>query len=292
MSRLPRLAPLALLVVLFTVVSAARCYEPDTRVIVFIQGVYTNLDEDGTQTSFVEEHRFDALKAQFLSAGYTKDDLLDFSYNGGTVTGDGEWQPTPYDCEDTDREAGRHLETLERMLQEYRAAHPNAHFTLVGHSLGGYLAFLEGAREAQRPDNEKLHVDVVVTVDAPLKGVSGDKAAIINVIPCAKTYEAAAQLAADKADPRTPGIRGQQAAEMATEGVRLATIGNVADCLWNTGRCLPGQTWADDSETQFMDGQAAASYRYDISSGPLESHDVILVHRPALGAIRDFVGAP
>ena len=33
---------------------------------------------------------------------------------------------------------------LEEMLRGYRARHPKAHFTLVGHSLGGYIAY-EGA---------------------------------------------------------------------------------------------------------------------------------------------------
>ena len=63
------------------------------------------------------------------------------------------------------------------------------------------------------------------------------------------------------------------------------------DCLWNTGHCLPGGGWIDDSGTQFLDG-AAARFSYAIDSNPLESHDAILAHAPAVTDATAFVGAP
>lgn len=286
-----KLPLLILLVALSSMLLAARCYAPDTRVVVFIQGLYTTYDVSGTQGTLTEDHRFDTLKRRFLDSGYEKSDLLDFSYAGGTVTGDGVWKPHPYGCELTDRPPHESLEPLEQMLRDYRDAHPGVHFTLVGHSLGGYLAFLEGAREAARPDDEKLDIDVVVTIDAPLLGVSADKKTVMDLVPCAKTFEAGGDLVRLKADPSTPQTRRQQTALMAKQGVRLATFGNEYDCLYNTAHCVGGN-WADDSATQVLDGQAAVATMYRVSANALASHDAIVAHPQLVRDVVAFVGAP
>jgi len=267
----------------------ARCYEPDTRVVVFIQGIYTTYDGE-TQSTAVEGPRFSTLKSGFLDAGYEAGDLLDFSYAGGTVGNEGAWVPNDYACELTDRTAAENLGFLEQMLRDYRAEHDGTHFTLVGHSLGGYLAYLEGVREADRPDDQKLDIDVVVTLDAPLEGVDADKKAIIDAIPCEKTYVAGAEIVAQKFDPGIAQTRSAEAARMAGQGVRLATVGNVNDCLWNTSRCLPGSGFIDDSGTQFVEG--ATVFSYEFSSSPLSSHDAILAHGPAVANVVGFVGEP
>jgi pimeloyl-ACP methyl ester carboxylesterase len=287
--RATKVIPLLVLMALF---SGAQCYPTGTRVIVFIQGVYTTYDSDGTQASGIEDHRFETIKAAFEGKGYGKTALLDFSYTGGAVNIGGAWQPNPYACEQTDRRSDVNLVALEDMLKAYKARHRSAHFAIVGHSLGGYLAFLEGARDAARPAGSKLGVDVVVTIDAPLSGASPDKKAIIDLIPCDKTYEAGAEIVAQKLDPATPDVRRYQAAVMAQQGVRLATLGNTWDCLWNTDHCLPGGGFADDTSTQVLPGQAAASYTYEVDSAPLLSHDAILAFPPAVRDALAFVGAP
>ena len=284
------LAVLAMLAVA-AMLSSAKCYPPGTRVVIFIQGIYTTYDASGTQSSLVERHRFDTLKAEFLARGYKASALLDFSYAGGTVGADGSWRPAPYGCELTDRRADDNLAPLEKMIGDYRTHHPNAHFTLVGHSLGGYLAFLEGAREAARPAADKLAIDVVVTLDAPLSGVSSDKKTILDIIPCEKTYLAGGDIVAQKLDPTTTATRSAQTAEMAAQGVRLATIGNPYDCFWNPGHCLPG-SWVDDTATQFLDGQASISNAYTIQTAPLASHDAIVADANAVRDTVAFVGPP
>lgn len=124
--------------------------------VIFLQGVYTGLDEDGTMNVAWEDHAFDKIKASFIAVGYNEAQLLDFSYNGRTVSETGEWIPNPYGCADTDRPSAQNLAPLETMLRDYRAKHPQAHFTLIGHSLGGYLAFLEGERESMRAESDRL----------------------------------------------------------------------------------------------------------------------------------------
>lgn len=288
---MPRILPLLIMIAMLPLLAAAQCYKPGTRVVIFVQGVYTELDAQGTQGTGVEDHRFDTLKQAFRDRGYDDARLLDFSYAGGTMSQAGAWKPVHYSCDETDRAAAENVATLEAMIRDYRGRHRDAHFTIVGHSLGGYIAMLAGARDAARAPDQRLAIDVVVTLDAPLLGVSPDKKTIFDFVPCEKTYEAGAELVAARLDPATPDIRRYQAGVMAAEGVRLGTFGNVSDCLWNTARCIGGD-WADDSGTQFLDGQAAVSMRYDILFDPFFSHDAILADAAAVADVVAFVGAP
>src|SRR4051812_36586792 len=144
------LLPLLALLPMVALFSGAKCYPPDTRVVVFIQGLYTSYGLDGTTSVGVEPHTFDTLKFALQTKGYPAPRLLDYSYAGGSIASDGRWIPREYSCEITDRASAESLAVLENMLADYKQRHPKAHFTLVGHSLGGYLAFLEGAREAGR----------------------------------------------------------------------------------------------------------------------------------------------
>jgi hypothetical protein len=286
----PHILFVILLGALFALTSAARCNEPGTRVVIFVQGLYTTLDEEGTQTSFVEEHRFAAMKAEFVEAGYKPEQLLDFSYEGGRVTSGGAWLPEPYDCEVTDSPALEAVTQLESMVRAYREEHPKAKFTLVGHSLGGYISFLVGAREAARPDNQRHGIDGVVTLDSPLAGASADKKVILDLIPCDKTYVAGGELVALRGDPTTPATRTVEATAMAGAGVRLATLGNVRDCLFRTTICAGGN-WVDDGPSMFIEA-AELSRSYEVASEPLQSHDVVLIDPAVIADVVSFVGNP
>jgi hypothetical protein len=84
-----RILLLAALALAAALAVSARCYAPDTRVVVFVQGLYTTLDAEGTQGTGVEPHRFDTLKDAFRAAGYNDAVLLDYSYEGGGMARDG-----------------------------------------------------------------------------------------------------------------------------------------------------------------------------------------------------------
>ena len=281
---------LAVLLLLLTLATGARCNEPGTRVIIFVQGLYTTLDDAGTQTSFVEEHRFDVLEAAFLGAEYKPDQLLDFSYEGGAIGSDGVWRPQPYECAVTDRSAIESVEALEAMVRAYRKEHPKAKVTLVGHSLGGYIAFLAGAREAERAGDDRIGIDGVVTLDSPLAGASADKKVILDLIPCEKTYVAGGELVALRGDASIADTRRAQARTMAAAGVRLATLGNLLDCLYRTTVCAGGN-WVDDAPSQFID-TAELSQAYEVASEPLQSHDVILIEPGVAADVVSFTGNP
>ena len=132
---------------------------------------------------------------------------------------------------------------------------------------------------------------MIVTLDSPLLGVDADKKAIIDNIPCEKTYIAGAEIVAQKLDPDIPATRAQQVARMTEAGIRLGTFGNLYDCLWNTSHCLPGSGFIDDSQTQYVVG-AAERREYQIDGNPFASHDAILAHEPAVADVIAFVGDP
>ncbi len=269
----------------------ARCNPAGTRVIVFMQGYYTSYDSNGTEPTIVEGQRFNVLKNEFAAKGYARTALLDFSYAGGGVAQDGTWRPNPYSCELTDRVSDDNLAPLEKMLRDYGARHPHAHFTLVGHSLGGYLAYAEGTREAGRTNAAKLGIDTVVTLDAPLQGASPDKKLVLDIVQCAKTYLAGAEIVQQKLDPATPALRRDQVHAMADQGIRIATYGNALDCFWNPAICVPALPWVDDSGTQLLP-EPATSHMYQITSVPLASHDAILGDAGVGADVVGFVGVP
>ena len=289
--RLVRRSFVFLLLAGAAVLMGARCNPAGSRVVIFMQGYYSSYDRGGTEATIVEGQRFNVLKNEFVAKGYARTSLLDFSYAGGGVTQDGTWRPNPYTCDMTDRVSGDNLAPLETMLRDYGAHHQNAHFTLVGHSLGGYLAFLEGTREAGRTKAAKLGIDAVVTLDAPLQGGSADKKLVLDIVNCEKTYLAGAEIVQQKLDPATPGLRSDQVRAMADQGIRIATYGNELDCFWNPAVCVPALPWVNDSGTQLLP-DAAASRMYQISSVPLASHDAILADAGVGADVVGFVGGP
>jgi pimeloyl-ACP methyl ester carboxylesterase len=296
MARVPSVRPLLLgfVVLLCALSMASRCYPPGSRVIIFMQGVYTSIDEDRrTEGIGWEDHAYDKMKAKFVAAGYDPAKLLNFSYAGGAVDEAGAWHPSPHSCEITDRPSADNLAVLERMLRDVRAKYPHAHFTLIGHSLGGYLAYLEGVRESQRPEEEKLHVDVIVTLDAPLNGVSADKKIALDVaVGCAKTYQAAAEIVADKENPDIRALREAQVEAMRSAGIRVATIGNNEDCLYDLPECTGGAVaTVDDSQTQYI-SNADLVRRYNINTSTFTSHFAVIAFAQTLSDVVPFVGAP
>jgi pimeloyl-ACP methyl ester carboxylesterase len=176
------------------------------------------------------------------------------------------------------------------MLSAYRDAHPKSHFTLVGHSLGGVIAFEAAVRDAPRDKDSRLEIDGVITLDAPLLGVSADKKPIIDLIPCEKTYIAGAELVALRADAGAAARRAAEAAALRDAGIRLATLGSTTDCLLDTSHCTGGG-FIDDGFSQYLDG-AGLSRAYDVPAAPLVSHDAILAFPPAVADAVAFAGKP
>lgn len=255
-----------------------------------MQGLYTSLEDGQTPVGPLGERRFATLRQAFREAGFPDERVLDFSYAGGRVDDVGRWVPRDYDCLDTDRPTGEAVDRLDAMLRAYREAHPKAGFVLVGHSLGGYIAFELAAREATRSD--KVGLSAVVTIDAPLLGASADKQAVLDLVDCdGKTYAADADLVRLAVDPAEREAQLASVRAIRADAIRLATLGNAGDCLYCPTPCgLPGP-FADDRATQVLEGADLALYE-TIPSGPLESHEVATAYAPYVDAIVRFAGPP
>ncbi len=294
-AQLPRRTALALVAcaAALALFSSARCYPPGTRVVVLIPGLYTELRATAQPSdNFNEDQSFPIVK-KLIEAGYKPESIAIFGFEGGAMTEDGVWQPNPFPCESSDRPAATHMAKLEEMLRAYRERHPQAHFTRGGHRGGGYGAFLAGAREAERAPEDRLGIDAVVTLHAPLNGVDADKRLAISAIECDKTFAAAAEIVADKANPGIRALRIEQVAAMQREGMRVATLGSIGDCLYNLKRCV-GASLApvDDTESQFVEN-ADLVKRYPLTGGDVFlSHFMLLKHPVPLKDIAEFIGAP
>ena len=101
--------------------------------VVFIQGLGTSLE------LVVGEKTFDTIQTQLLSQGFTKDQFLEFSYNGGKINNSGQWRARPYSCGDTGKALATSTDTLIDMINQYSARHPGTKIVLLGHSMGGLL---------------------------------------------------------------------------------------------------------------------------------------------------------
>jgi pimeloyl-ACP methyl ester carboxylesterase len=274
---------LALLLLMLASGSAARCYPPGTRVVVFLQGLYTSYEPGG-------ETMFDPMKKAFVEAGYDPAQLLHYSYAGGAFSADGAWQPNGYVCATTDQSIEASIAHLETLLRGYRQRHEHAHFTLVGHSLGGYIAYRAAVADAARTPEQRLQIEAVVTLDAPLMGLSADKKLAIDLIDCAKTYAAAAPVVADKLDPQLAERRAAEVASLHAAEIRLATLGNLKDCLFDPVTCA-GAVLEPETESQVLAG-ADLRKLYDINARLVMTHFIILKFATAIHDVVTFTGPP
>lgn len=255
-----------------------------------MQGLYTSLEDGRTPVGPLGERRFATLRQAFREAGFPDERLLDFSYAGGRIEDGGRWVADDYGCLDTDRPIQDSVDRLDAMLWAYREAHPRAGFVLIGHSLGGYVAFELAEREARR--EEKAGLSAVVTIDAPLLGAHADKQAVLDLVGCdGKTYAAGADLVRLAADATEREAQLAAAAAIRADGIRLATLGNAADCLYYPTPCGLAGAFVDDRATQVLDSADLAAYEA-IPSGPLESHEIAMAYVPYVRAIVAFAGPP
>lgn len=111
-------------------------YEKETYVI-FLSGLDSYCD--GTPYN---QMGFEYIRNQFSRAGLTYDEehFLMYSYTSGEVE-EGRGYPNPYKPADTGQPVQFGVTRLKDMIDEFSLRHPGARYILVGHSLGGRIAF-------------------------------------------------------------------------------------------------------------------------------------------------------
>ncbi len=143
--------------------------------IVFLNGLTTDCDG-----SPYRNMGFRSIRRHLVKTGqycYYDTRFLMYSYTGGQFR-NGCWFPQAYTSDDTFQPIAASVAHLRELVQEAAREHPDAGFVLVGHSLGGRIAFdyLDTAG-----DQELERIRGLVTLDAPLLGI-GHQALTIPVL--------------------------------------------------------------------------------------------------------------
>ena len=150
------------------------------RVAVLVQGLGTNLHCRDTACL---PGMFGPLVAAVLrplgyGAGGTPT-ILSYSYRGGQMAlldGNWRWRPREYDRCDTIQRVEGSAGSLRTMLLGYRARYPYTTFELIGHSLGGLVAFQAAGYRAFLGKIGPAGIDKLVTIDSPVNGITGFRA--------------------------------------------------------------------------------------------------------------------
>jgi pimeloyl-ACP methyl ester carboxylesterase len=154
--------------------------------VIFLQGIDTKLDVL-TPGQIIG---LGTIPTTFKNVLGKHADYLQYSYFGSDKIGN----PTPYDCGDTfNNTLAKDIKLLSDQIGKAVTAHHDTDIYLVGHSLGGvvafgYLAFLEEQvmLKASLPLGVSLpstaHLRAVVTLDSPIGGVTGGDNTLSKVL--------------------------------------------------------------------------------------------------------------
>jgi pimeloyl-ACP methyl ester carboxylesterase len=252
------------------------------KVIVFVAGLGSSLAATSGSASCSGGGYWQAVETALASDRFACSDVLLYSYTGGTVDESGTWHPSPYSCFDTGNHVAASAGKLVSLMTSYRAAHLEAQFVLIGHSLGGLVAL---QASAQMPTGS---IADVVTIDSPLKGASRRNLRqfirlvqpFIAFAGCSKVLwdsdaerdiatihnSATRKQASNAADALVRAGRGK--------GFRYMTVGNASDCLWKPAACSIRGRWSDDSRT--MTARSADTGKlYPLGNGGCNLSNVI-----------------
>lgn len=212
---------------------------PDSEETYFI--FLSGLDSfcDGTRYN---QMGFGYLRRQLARVGlsYNDEHFLLYSYSGGRVRG-GRWYPNPYGRLDTGRPIQFSVMQLEEMIAEFTRYHPRARFILVGHSLGGRIAF--DYVSGLHPGKEGAGiVKGVITLNSPLAGSEHTQLHMLSVFKTVWGTPAVNQLVVEYQFRNELDMlqqKTQAARAISAEGVFLATFGTRQDLVVNPGSaCL------------------------------------------------------
>jgi pimeloyl-ACP methyl ester carboxylesterase len=100
--------------------------------------------------------------------------IVEYSYQGGTMERDDGawiWKPRPYDACDTVQSIAHGVQMLQDMLVSFRDRYPFTTFDVIGHSLGGLVAFEAVGDPGFWQRAGPLAVEKLVTLDSPIDGI-------------------------------------------------------------------------------------------------------------------------
>lgn len=257
---------------------------PPRRVVVFVRGLNTRLDSDGspgsgsligTLVEACEAERSDLVfgyvKKALVTRGVPCRSFINYSYDVhvGPRVVDGLFYPAPYGVEET----GAHpiadlVDSLDRQLRVYQQRLLPAEaleFVLVGHSLGGVVAldYAQRVMEARETGGglDQPNVVGVMTINSPVLGVSGEDH--VHAMgprhfgqwassPVSPMRDFSRLLKSETAkgvlDRWGNPLWETLAHRLAGHGIRSYSIGNAYDCIWRPWACGIPRQWTGVDE--------------------------------------------
>jgi pimeloyl-ACP methyl ester carboxylesterase len=303
MSRRHRLARICALVLPLLIQAALPSHTaaiaPSTQrpstVVVFLQGVCSTL-MDGTG---VDDTLFRPLRQRLIADyGYQANQFLDYSYAGGAMVQQGGtwlWSHKRYSAETpiSQNYQTSSWSALDSLLNLYHAHYPTTKFILVGHSLGGVVAF----EELIKHQGMYGSLAKVITIDSPLDGIPPAVLLASGLLVGRGVPHCAIEGPAAKSLVATHNLNSniaalQQAVKTAqAHHIQVVTAGNQQDGLLQPTQC--GIPVNGDINSQWVSG--AAVLKFDLKSPrPLPADCVYDTHGAALqdtGAISALAAA-
>ncbi len=206
--------------------------------------------------------------------------FVQFSYTGSNIQ-NCDTTPAPYGAADTAQDISISKRVLLDTLQALQAACPNARIAVLGHSLGGLIAF------QALSDQPLSSVVDVTTVDSPLGGAPASELNVcVTAGFCAQgpISDNLVQLYTNWS--RTSADNTARQAKLQAAQTQVEVWGNHSDCVYNAGLCSTLATGlvgslggVDATETQWLGVSNAV--RKDYAFAPrvwniLASHTAVL----------------
>ncbi|MFZ5644637.1 MAG: lipase family alpha/beta hydrolase [Bacillota bacterium] len=222
-----------------------------------------------------------------LGLSYNDEHFLSYSYTGGKVQ-DGRWLPNPYSPADTGQPIEFSVMYLREMIKEFSHYHPRARFLLIGHSLGGRIAFdYVNEYHLERPESIKG----VITLNSPLIGTPYTEVDLIAAVKPIFGTPAVRQLAAEYQLRNELDIqkrRMEAARKLTSEGIYLATFGTRQDVIVHPfSACL-----TDKQGKPLTKGHVVSVSIFPSAFKELFGHSQILTHEEVVESIVSIYSNP
>lgn len=201
-------------------------------VVVYLGGVASWLFSSETDS----KRMHDELKHRGLDYPY-----LTYSYSGGTMDDRDipqEWMPASYSCDDTSQWLYDSVDKLQEMLGAYSRFYPGTDFILVGHSLGGVIAWTAATEGVPKLDEYDSRIAAVITLGSPLDKpytATGVQVALaMNNLDCIGLLGRldTSQLAVSLDTLPEPDENNDAAFELRNEGLLIVTYSSTGDPIY------------------------------------------------------------
>jgi hypothetical protein len=229
-------------------------------IVIFVQGLNGDTDSSAALFYYVQS-ALHSLEPDTL--------YLDYGYRGGFFDSLGDWHANLYGACDTHQSVFTSASELRATIASARDHWPDRKVAVIGHSLGGLLAMLQLAASASEQESgaaeDQDMPDVVVSVDAPLRGTSHPLAAIVQAQtrPVDCTNDAALDELAGLRDNDAGSVLARGVGVGIEHGVQVLMVANLNDSAYAC--CRVGGTApsvGSEAASQYLDVPGSTVWKF------------------------------